>query len=151
MYCSSCGVAVAESLSYCNYCGAKLSGAKGDEIEWREVKPGLLVSAMTALFIFGLVGITILIGMLKAILELPVERVLAVALVPFLLLLLLEGVFIRLLLRGKSSAKAPYGNALLKSGATKELDVGQRSEPIPSVTDHTTRSFDPVYRERASK
>lgn len=151
MYCSSCGVAVAEGLSYCNYCGAKLSGAKGDETEWREVKPGLLVSAMTALFIFGLVGITLLIGMLKAILELPVERVLAVALVPFLLLLVLEGVFMRLLFRSKGNANKAGGNVLLKDGATKELDAGQRSEPIPSVTDHTTRSFDPIYRERASK
>lgn len=151
MYCSSCGVAVAESLSYCNYCGAKLNGAKDDDPEWREVKPGLLVAAMTGLFIFGLVGLTLLMGMLKAVLELPVERVLAVALVPFLLMLILEGVFMRLLLRSKSSANDGSGKVLLQSGATKELDAGQRSEPIPSVTDHTTRSFDPIYRERTSK
>ncbi len=25
MYCSSCGVAVAQGLSYCNFCGAKLN------------------------------------------------------------------------------------------------------------------------------
>ncbi|HEY0431635.1 MAG TPA: hypothetical protein VGC61_07440, partial [Pyrinomonadaceae bacterium] len=69
----------------------------------------------------------------------------------FLLMLLLEGVFMRLLLRSKTSANDGSGTVLLQSGATKELDAGQRSEPIPSVTDHTTRSFDPIYRERTSK
>ncbi len=155
MYCSSCGVAVAEGLSYCNYCGAKLSGANGAEVsEYREVKPGLLVSAMTVLFIFGLVAITMLLGMMKAVLDLPVERALGFALFPFLLLLLLEGVFIRLLLRGKRHANEGGDKVQVKGGATKELDSGQRqaiAEPISSVTDHTTRSFDPIYRERQSK
>jgi hypothetical protein len=30
MYCSTCGVAVTQGLSYCNYCGATLSRAKGE-------------------------------------------------------------------------------------------------------------------------
>ena len=47
MYCSSCGVAVAQGLSFCNYCGAKLGGARGDSaMKSAEVKPELLVSAM---------------------------------------------------------------------------------------------------------
>src|SRR4030095_12589212 len=153
MYCSSCGVAVAESLSYCNYCGAKLVGVKDDDIEWREVRPGLLVAAMTVLFILGLVAITMLLGMMKVVLELPVKHALGFALIPFLLLLLLEGIFIRLLLRGKGNANQA-DKVQLKGGATKELDAGQRpalAEPVSSVTDHTTRAFDPIYRERRSK
>jgi hypothetical protein len=40
MYCSSCGVAVAQGLGYCNYCGAKLNGANGDSVnKTSEVKP----------------------------------------------------------------------------------------------------------------
>jgi hypothetical protein len=45
MYCSSCGVAVAKGVSFCNYCGAKLTSTD-TEREFREVKPGLLISAM---------------------------------------------------------------------------------------------------------
>lgn len=93
MYCSTCGVAVAQGLSYCNYCGAKLS-TKGDSvINSPEVKPELLVSAISVLFIFGLVAIIMLMGIMKEVLDLPVERILAISLLPFLLLLLLEGLF----------------------------------------------------------
>ena len=155
MYCSTCGVAVTQNLTYCNYCGAKLSGAQGENVtKSPEVRPELLVSAMTGLFILGLIAITVLIGVIKTTLDLPVERVLAVALVPFLLMLLIEGVFIRLLFRRKRGAKAASDTVTVKGQATKELDAVQtRSlpEPVPSVTEHTTRAFDPIYNDRTSK
>ena len=155
MYCSTCGVAVTQNLTYCNYCGAKLSGAQGENVtKSPEVRPELLVSAMTGLFILGLIAITVLIGVIKTTLDLPVERVLAVALVPFLLMLLIEGVFIRLLFRRKRGAEAARDTAAVKGQATKELDAIQTRalpEPVPSVTEHTTRAFDPIYTDRTSK
>jgi hypothetical protein len=155
MYCSTCGVAVSQGLTYCNYCGAKLGGAKGEDVNKPpDVKPELLVSAMAGLFILGLAVITVLIGVVKTTLDLPVERVLVVALVPFLLLLLIEGVFIRLLFRRKRGTQEA-GNTLRTMGqATKELDTTQARElpePMTSVTEHTTRAFDPIYTERKSK
>ena len=55
MYCSSCGVAVGQGLSYCNYCGAKLNAVKGDKaINSSEVKPEKLVDTMAAVFVCGL-------------------------------------------------------------------------------------------------
>jgi hypothetical protein len=155
MYCSSCGVAVAQGLSYCNYCGAKLSGVKGDNlIKSPEVKPELLVSAMAGVFILGLVAITMLMGMMKSVLDLPVERVLAFALLPFLIMLLLEGVFLRLLLRRKRGTAEVGDSVRLKGQATKELDAAQARalpEPVPSVTEHTTRTFEQIYNDRTSK
>jgi hypothetical protein len=155
MYCPTCGVAVAQGLTYCNYCGAKLSGPQGDNVtKSPEVKPELLVSAMTGLFILGLAALTVLIGVVKTTLDLPVEGVLAVALLPFLLLLLIEGVFLRLLFRRKHGTQEA-GNAVRKTGqATKELDATQARglpEHVPSVTENTTRAFDPIYNERTSK
>lgn len=154
MYCSTCGVAVTAGLSYCNYCGAKLGAAKDESAdEYTEVKPGLLVAAMTALFIFGLVAIIMMMGMMKVILQLPVERVLAFALVPFLLMLVLEGVFMRLLFRSRRRDDSTYA-VELKSSATRELDATHARalpEPKTSVTEHTTRAFDPAYTERRSK
>jgi heme/copper-type cytochrome/quinol oxidase subunit 2 len=154
MYCSTCGVAVTTGLSYCNYCGAKLNAAK-DEIDdsYTEVKPGLLVSAMTALFIFGLVAIIMMMGMMKVIMQLPVERVLAFALVPFLIMLVLEGVFMRLLFRSRRRDDSVDG-VQLKGSATRELDAAHARalpEPKASVTEHTTRAFDPIYTEQRSK
>lgn len=146
MYCSSCGVAVAQGLSYCNHCGAKLNRS---EAKAAEVKPELLVSSMVATFIFGLIGITVLMGVMKSVLGLPVERVLALSLLPFLLMLVLEGVFARLLFQRKRDTQT---GKLSNDQATNELDAAQaRVLPEgmrPSVTEHTTRAFDPIYNQR---
>lgn len=82
MYCSSCGVAVAQGLSYCNYCGAKLSGVGDNVTASPEVRPELLVSAMAGVFILGLAAITVLMGVMKSVLELPADKILAFTLVP---------------------------------------------------------------------
>ncbi len=154
MYCSSCGVAVAQGLSYCNYCGAKSSGAKGDNlIKSPEVKPELLVSAMVVVFVLGLVAITILMGVMKSVLDLNGGQILAFTMLCFLIMLMIEGVCIRLLLRRKRGA-GEADTVPLKGQATKELDAAQARalpEPVPSVTEHTTRAFEPIHSERTSK
>jgi len=154
MYCSSCGVVVAQGLSYCNYCGAKLSGTKGDEVNPPpDLKPGLLVSSMVVVFVFGLVAITMLIGVMKAVLHLDVGQLLAFTMLSFLIMLFLEGVFIRLLFR-RTRDTEEGDTVLMKGQATKELDAAQARvlpEPVPSVTEHTTRAFEPIYTERTSK
>jgi hypothetical protein len=154
MYCSACGVAVAQGLTYCNYCGAKVSGTGDNAGETPAVRPELLVSAMAGVFILGMVAITLLMGMMKSVLGLPVDRVLAVTLLPFLVMLALEGVFLRLLFRRKRGAKEVGETVLLKGQATKELDAAHaRSlpEPMASVTEHTTRAFAPIPTERTPK
>ena len=154
MYCSSCGIAVEQGLSYCKKCGAKLGAGNADaDAKPAHVRPELLVSAITALFIFGLVVIAMLIGVMKVFLDLPVDRILGFALIPFLLLLLVEGVFIRLLLSSKRGAAAKHTPAVA-GPTTKELDAAHTRvlpEPMTSVTDHTTHTFDPIYTERNSK
>ncbi len=155
MYCSSCGVAVAQGLSYCNYCGAKLNGKKGDRvIKSSEIRPESLVGGMVVVFVFGLGAITLLMGMMKSVLNLNVGLILAITLLSFLIMLLLEGVFISLLLRRKRGAAEAGDTVLLQQQATKELDASQvrvLPEPMPSVTEHTTRTFEPIYNERTSK
>jgi len=153
MYCSSCGVAVTQGVSYCNYCGEKLTAAKSESII-KEVRPETLVGAMVFTFVFGLGAITILMGMMKAVLHLEGGLILAFALLCFLIMLSLEGVFIRLLLRRKRGAEEAGDTVTLKGPATRELYAAQARvlpEPVPSVTEHTTRAFDPIYSERTSK
>jgi hypothetical protein len=155
MYCSSCGVAVTQGLSYCNYCGAKLNGAKDDGVvKSTEVKPELLVSAMVAVFVLGLGAIIVLMGVMKAVLGLNVELILAFTVLSFLIMLFIEGVIIRLLPGRKRGVVEASETAPLKGQATKELDAAHARvlpEPLPSVTEHTTRAFEPIYSERKSK
>ncbi len=155
MYCSSCGVAVAQGLSYCNYCGGKLNGAEGDNvIKSSGVKPELLVSAMVGLFILGLVAIAVLIGVLKQVAGFDLPILLAVTMFSFVLMLVVEGVLIGLLLSGRRGAKEAGDTERLKEQTTKELGEVQARvlpEPVPSVTEHTTHAFEPIYSERKSK
>ena len=155
MYCSACGVNVAQDLSYCNYCGAKLSGAKGDNVtKSPEVKPELLVSAMVAVFVLGLAAITMLMGMMKVVVNLNVAQIFAFTILSFLIMLFIEGVIIRLLFRRKRGAEEARDTVQLKGQATKELDaapVRSLPEPLGSVTEHTTRAFAPLHNERESR
>jgi len=155
MYCSSCGVAVTPGLSYCNYCGEKLNGAKSDSIiQSPEVKPETLIAAMVLTFVFGLAAITVLMGVMKAVLHFDLGPILAFTLLSFLIMLSLEGVMIRLLFRRKHRSEEPADTVRLQGHATRELDAANARalpEPIASVTEHTTRAFDPSYLERSKK
>jgi len=155
MYCSSCGVAVAQGVSYCNYCGVKLNGVKGEtRVTSSEVKPEMLVAAMVFVFVFGLGAITVLMGVMKAVLHLDLGQILAFMVLSFLIMLLIEGVCLRLLFRRKRGMEDAGDAARLQGQATKELDAAQpRVLPgiVPSVTEHTTRAFEPLYKEQSSK
>jgi hypothetical protein len=155
MYCSSCGMAVAQSLNYCNHCGAKLNGVKGDYVvKSSEVRPEKLVETMAAVFVLGLMAIIVLMGVSKAVIGLNERHILGLTALSFLIMLLLEGVFIRLLFRRKRGTEEAGDTARLTGKATRELDAAQERvlpEPVPSVTEHTTRAFAPVYNERTPK
>ena len=155
MYCSSCGIAVAQGLGYCNHCGAKLNTAKNESlIKSQDGKPERLVSAMVTVFVLGLLAITLLLGVMKSVLGLNAGQIMAFAILSFLVMLLIEGVCIWLLFSRHRSAKEVSDAASSKNPVTKELEAEQMRvlpEPLVSVTDHTTRTFDPIYSERKSK
>jgi len=69
----------------------------------------------------------------------------------FLIMLMLEGIFIRLLFRPlKHRDNEPRKTFQNDRASTKELEAQSRQpmEPISSVTEHTTRAFDTIYSER---
>jgi hypothetical protein len=108
---------------------------------------------MVFTFVFGTVAITFLLGMLKVVIRLEDGLVLAFAFLGFLIMLTLEAVFIRLLLRRGRGAEAG-DTGRLTAQTTRELNAGHAGvlpEPIPSVTEHTTRAFDPIHSERKPK
>jgi hypothetical protein len=149
MYCSSCGVAVNSELTYCNYCGAKLN--RDGSPKSAEVRPEALVMMMVATFVMGTFVITLLMGMMKAVLRFDFGPIMVITALCFLIMITIESVFIRLLLRSQRGAaetrdtKPPH-----HQGTTSELAEESQVplEPVASVTEHTTRAFSPVYDQR---
>jgi hypothetical protein len=156
MFCSSCGISVAQGLSYCKHCGAKLNGEKSDGlIKSSELRAeSLIISAMVGLFVLGLLAIAVLMGVMKAVLDLDAGQILGFATLSFLIMLLIEGVLIWRLSRHRRGAEETGDTALSKEQTTKELDAARARvlpEAMPSVTEHTTRTLEPIYSERKSK
>jgi hypothetical protein len=142
MYCSTCSAEVSPNLTYCNHCGAKLNGAKGDNITKN------LLFFMTAVFVFGLVAIIFLMMALKMVFG-PENMglVIAFTFLSFLIMLAVEGVFVWMLLGRKKGAKEADDTKRLKKQAAEELDEAKARvfpEPALSVTEHTTRTLEPV-------
>src|SRR5262245_34677654 len=147
MYCSTCGVTVAPGLSYCNHCGAKLNRSEVVK-KSPEFRPEPLLGAITFVFVFGLAAITMLVGVMKAVLEVASGVIIGFALLSFLLMFVIEAVFIRMLVRRSRAANEEKQPSLEIPYATKELGaerVGKLPEPVPSVTEHTTRTIKPAY------
>ncbi len=156
MYCSSCGASLKQGLSYCNYCGAKLNGEKGESlIKATDLRAeSVIISAMVGLFVLGLFCITVLMGVMKAVLNLDVGQIITFTFLSFLMMLLIEGVLIWRLSRRKRGPERAGETAQPKGQATKALDAaraGALPEAAPSVTEHTTRTLEPVYSARKTE
>jgi uncharacterized membrane protein YbhN (UPF0104 family) len=102
---------------------------------------------MAGVFVLGLPAIVFLIFMLNAV-RLDPQQSMAFAWVTLLLLVALEVVFLVLLLRQRSRKGE---RDQFKGSQTNELEMkhpAALAEPLASVTEHTTRAFDSVPRER---
>jgi hypothetical protein len=155
MYCSSCGFAVSGDVNYCKNCGARSSGAKGEGV----AKPSVafsesLIWAIVAVFV---VGLGCIIGLMAVMKDYGFDKgvIIGVTLLIFLLMLAVEGVFIRLLTGHTRGAKEMSDTRRLKEKATQELGVAAQAralrEPVPGVTEHTTRTFEPIYVDRKAE
>lgn len=154
MYCSTCGGAVASALTYCNHCGTKLAVSQDDRsIQYSAKVDETLVWSQVGVLSVGLGGIIGLLAVMKEVVHFEMVWIIAFTIVSFALVIGVEGFLIsQLLQRGRRAkikeVKDPPGPA------TKELkqDLPRMlPEPTPSVTEHTTRTFEPVYSERKAK
>jgi hypothetical protein len=154
MYCSSCGAEAARGVNYCNLCGAKLGGAQaGGAAEVSGLSPDGLVWAVVTVFVVGLGGLIGLLAVMKEVVHFPGEVILGVTAAVFLLMLATQFVLVRLLLRRTRVMKDAADAAPPKSAETKELGAARPAalpEHVPSVTEQTTRAFEPSYAERGA-
>ena len=156
MYCSSCGGVVAQGVSFCKHCGAKLSWEKGEGVAKAEESfPDSLIWAIVSVFVVGLGCIIGLMAVMKEELNFDNSIIIVITLLSFFLLFMIEGMFIWMLWRRMSGAwRKRKSEEPLVEPTTRELNpvaTHALPEPVPSVTESTTRTFEPVYRERKSE
>jgi hypothetical protein len=146
MYCFSCGTAVTAGLSYCNRCGAEVGPKERSANKLSELSPGLLVCAIVVVTIGGLGAIITLLMVLKESPEFA-GVIMAFSMLSVLIVLATEIVFIWMLLRRTRVTKEAGDTERLKEQATKELSAARERllpEPLPSITEHTTRTLEPM-------
>src|SRR3982750_3835703 len=103
-----------------------------------------MMSSMAALFVCGLVAISIVLGVMKAVLKFQDGPIMAFGFLSFLILIGLEAVYVSRLFRVRRDVeKKAAGNPSFERHTTKELEARSHiSEPMGSVTDHTTRTLE---------
>lgn len=151
MYCPNCGVGLSEALSYCNRCGARLSGPAHDDA-------GRHLERAKDSLVWSIVGTTItLLGMSLGALVLikngSIDEKLGniFVLLSFAAFILVEGLLLWRLMNLSKAAKIPqqkrtddFRTEGLEADPAAELPPSPDS--IGSVTEQTTRSFEHSYK-----
>lgn len=146
MYCSSCGSTISIHTIYCNRCGAKIPS----ELASSNQVPDSLVWAIVAAFVGGTGVIIGLMAVMKEVVGFDHGIIMAIAFLSFFALFIIEGVLLSMLIGSMRRKKDSSEPAQLPSRATRELEEARQqmiNEP-GSVTEGTTRTFEPVYSER---
>jgi hypothetical protein len=169
MYCASCGAEVSEGMSYCNRCGAKLKPVSEAVALVSSSGPPARVSAAAAWAMAAAVALITIVGFGLAFSLVMVfvekglaldEGRLAVIMALIVSVLLIDWLLLRQFTR-LTSGKAQGKDEDAPAKAEKPKLSGKPSavppqlaaprEPVGSVTENTTRTFDHVYRERETK
>ncbi len=157
MYCPSCGNEITVELKYCNRCGANLSAIPSDYSTPVVVKPMRLGFPAIVLGLTVTIGIGIIFSSATEL----AQRQLHPAAIAWMVIFALGTLFgctalmIRFWLKVLSmnrESRQPQTQNQLRPPMHATLPRQQfppRLEPMPSVTEHTTRTFSPAYRERS--
>lgn len=154
MYCPSCGTELTQGLVYCNRCGANLKPVANSA----SVPPAKLVGAAwaisVAIALVTLGGFGMIFGLVMALITRGMSLSgggMTLIVFTSLIILAVDWLLVRQLSRVLDIPRLPGGvTPRIKAADTVILKIGAPFEPVPSVTEHTTRTLEPVRRERES-
>ena len=163
MYCSSCGAETVQGLNYCNRCGANLNPSTG-LVQQAPAQPVKLTGPSVALGLTVVLGFAAIFSALISLAERGVNPVAItwIAIISLATIFGIAALFIRLwskLLISSSKSVEPQPQQrpaqLQRPQPAPQLQAPETGPvaraPIASVTDHTTRTFEPIYRDRAER
>lgn len=160
MYCSSCGMALARQLKFCNHCGAQLLSVK-DKSD-RHATQKRLDEYLDGLFWITVFGLGLILGgmaVIKEALHLSNSILVGYVVLSVTIFLINVGLSLAEIARMRRSlkeedtepaeAKVPDTNKLAAAQEAAALPAPSSLNEVASVTEDTTRSFEPVSREQA--
>lgn len=141
MYCAACGTPLAPGLSYCNRCGMNLK-------EPSESRQGPINSYLTAITIIGVGGLVMMLGgaiALKNGAQMTQGMIGIYMLMTFMIVAVVELALCWQLSRlNRSTEKRERAIPQMHAGIPNQIAAPQPrlGEPIPSVTENTTRTLE---------
>ena len=150
MYCPTCGQETPQELNYCNRCGANLNPVIAQERSSGTAAVIILSLVIALLTLFGMVAIMEGLGELKR--NGFSEGIMGMFMFfSFVITGTIDVLLVRQLSHLLNANRQPGRPLQSRQSATRELNsprqAGALGEPVPSVTEHTTRTFEPSYRE----
>jgi predicted nucleic acid-binding Zn ribbon protein len=150
MYCAACGTPLAPGLSFCNRCGMSLKERSEGKKDW-------VNSYLTAIAIIGIFGLIVMLGGAIALrngAQLGEEVVGIFMLMTFAIVGVVELSLCRQLSRlNRAAEKRESVVTPLQPGMVNGVSGPQPralAEPVPSVTENTTRTLEYSRKEPSS-
>ena len=156
MYCPSCGAESALDLNYCNRCGANMV---------QTLEPAQPIAPVNVTKAITTIGLTTVLLTLGGFVVLSIaafnlaqvfpraDPIIALFMVGMTTILVSDIMLIRLLSRivRHSLEVKPVVKLPKPAPQEKPRQLSPRFEPVPSVTEHTTRTFSPAFREPSDR
>ena len=151
MYCQTCGIAIGPAMKFCNRCGTSVVAHDPEETKRTEKRMDDYLDGIFWITVFG-VAITGggLLVLKKAEFS---ERFLLAFLILSATAFLINFAINLWVVRGISRSLKQDKVLMPPPADTSELEPMKNQpalQPAASVTEHTTRSFEPVYHKRNS-
>ena len=149
MYCVNCGNQLIQGLSYCNRCGSNLK-----EKERTDSNTAIITAFLTAITVLGTVGLAVMLFgaiVLRRKANLDPQLIGVFMMFTFLIIGVTEFMLARSLSKLLSSRENKGQGYAFPPPVTNELRIPQHStlgEPVPSVTENTTRTLEYSRREQ---
>lgn len=152
MYCPSCGSESALDLNYCNRCGANMvqSLAPAQLVASIDItKPAVVIGLTTVLLTLGGFGILAIAAYNLAQVLQRGDPIIALLMFGMITIMISDIILLRLLSRIVRTSLEAKPIVQLPKPVTTEFprQINPRLEPVPSVTEHTTRTFNPAFRD----
>jgi len=152
MYCQSCGMALSQQMRYCNRCGMQLVAS--EESAAKTAREKRLDEYLDGLFWITVFGLAFVFGGTVILKKLALNNWLILAYMALSSVAFLINFGLSLWGVARIHREGKTDRSLTSSPNTSELanppeaPALRPATPVSSVTENTTRSFDPVYVKR---